>query len=141
MLKSVACTDFISVIAKVFNVILVHSHFPSLWKVGFISPIYKGDDPTDPGNYRGITVTSCFRKLFTLVMNERLIRFLDLNNTLNHAQIGFRQGYRTADHIFVLQTIVKCYFKKNVKIFACFVDFSKAYDTIWRNGLLYKLIE
>ena len=33
MLKSVACTDFISVITKVFNVILVHSHFPALWKL------------------------------------------------------------------------------------------------------------
>ena len=58
-------------------------------------------------------------------MNERLIRFLDLNNTLNYAQVGFRQGYRTAYHIFVLQTIVRGYFKKTAKIFACFVDFSK----------------
>ena len=25
------------------------------------------------------------------------------------------------------------------KIFACFVDFNKAFDTVWRKGLLYKL--
>ena len=29
---------------------------------------------------------------------------------------------------------------KGKKVYACFIDFSKAYDSVWRNGLLYKLI-
>ena len=27
------------------------------------------------------------------------------------------------------------------KVYACFVDFQKAYDTIWRNGLFHKLMK
>ena len=63
------------------------------------------------------------------MINERLIEFLDARNILSHYQIMFRRGYRTADHVFILN-----------KVYACFVDFSKAYGSGWRNGLLYKLI-
>ena len=79
-------------------------------------------------------------KLFTLVIDERLIKFLDIENTLSSFQIGFRGGYRTSDHVFVLNTIINSYFSKGKKVYACFVDFSKAYDSVWRKGLLYRLI-
>ena len=59
--------------------------------------------------------------------------------TNNVCQIGFRKGYRTADHIFVLNTIINSYFKKGKKVYACFVESSKAFGTIWRKRLLYKL--
>ena len=76
----------------------------------------------------------------TLVTNERLIKFLDIENTLSSFQIGFRRGYRTSDHVFVLNTIINSYFSKGKKVYVCFVDFSKAYDSVWRKGLLYELI-
>ena len=31
--------------------------------------------------------------------------------------------------------------KNDRKVYACFVDFQKTYDTIWRNGLFYKLMK
>ena len=30
---------------------------------------------------------------------------------------------------------------KKQKVFGCFVDLKKAFDSVWRSGLLYKLIE
>ena len=74
------------------------------------------------------------------MINERLVEFLDARNILSHYQIEFRGGYRTADHVFILNTILNSYFSKVKNVYACFVDFSKAYDSVWRNGLLYKLI-
>ena len=94
----------------------------------------------DFNNYRGIAVSSCFGKLFTLIINERLVEFLDLRNTLSYFQIGFRRTYRTSDHVFILNTILNSYFQKGKRVYVCFVDFSKAYDSVWRDGLLYKLI-
>ena len=44
---------------------------------------------------------------------------------MNVCQIGSRNGYRTADHVFVLNTITNSYFKKDKKVYACFVDFQK----------------
>ena len=37
--------------------------------------------------------------------------------------------------------IIDAYTQKNKKIFACFVDYQKAYDNIWREGLYLKLIK
>ena len=52
-------------------------------------------------------------------------------------------GNRTADHILTLKTIHDIYVKQhsNEKIYACFVDFKKAFDSIWHDGLFLKLLE
>ena len=61
-------------------------------------------------------------------------------NIINKYQIGYRKHYRTADHLLVLKTLID-YYKSNRKpIFACFTDFQKAYDSVWRKGLLFKFI-
>ena len=140
MIKCFVHTGFIDIIRAIFNAIYSKSYFLKLWKVGYIIPIFKSDDSFDPSNYHGIIVSSCLGKLFTLVINERFIKFLDVRNIFSHYQKGFRRGDRTADHVFILNTILNSYFSKVIKIYACFVGFSKAYDSVWRNGLLYKLI-
>ena len=111
MIKCFVHTRFIDIIRAIFNAIYSKSYFPKLWKVGYIIPIFKSDDSFDPSNYHGITVSSCLGKLFTLVINEGLIEFLDVRNILSHYQIGFRRGYRTADHVFILNTILNSYFR------------------------------
>ena len=88
MIKCFVHTTSIDIIRAIFNAIYSKSYFPKLWKVGYIIPIFKSDDSFDPSNYRGITVSSCLGKLFTLVINERLIEFLDVRNILSHYQIG-----------------------------------------------------
>ena len=140
MIKSIVLTKFCDILVILFNGIMKTSYFPKCWKTGLIVPIFKSGESSNPGNYRGVTITSCFGKLFTLIINERLIEFLNYKKTINVCQIGFRKGYRTADHVFVLNTIINSYFKKGKNVYACFVDFSKAFDTVWRKGLLYKLM-
>jgi hypothetical protein len=62
------------VLAKLFNMIYRSSLVPDAWKVGYITPLYKGKgDKDDPNNYRGITVTSCLGKVFSSVLNNQLI--------------------------------------------------------------------
>ena len=67
---------------------------------------------------------------------------MENNNLYNNLQAGFRPGYRTTDHIYTLKTILNKYlFKNKQKIYACFVDFSKAFDMVWHSGLLKKLLD
>ena len=40
-------------------------------KEGLLTPIYKKGDPTDPGNYRGVTVTLVLLKVLEHVVNSR----------------------------------------------------------------------
>ena len=77
---------------------------------------------------------------YVIIMNERLVKCLNENSIMNHNQTGFRKGFRTSDHVFVLNTILNSYFSHNKPVYACFVEFSKAYDSVWRTALFYKLI-
>ncbi len=51
----------------------------------------------------------------------------------------FRRDHTTTDHIFVLHQTMHYYMNLNKKLYIAFVDFHKAFDKVWRNGLLTKL--
>ena len=128
-------------IVKLFNRILDDGIFPEEWNLSLISSIHKSGDPTDCNNYRGISICSSLGKLFTRLLQKRLSDFLETNCLLSENQAGFRPGYRTTDHVFVLKTLINKYTSKHCdKLFACFIDFKKAFDSIWRQALLFKIL-
>ena len=43
------------------------------------------------------------------------------------------------DNIFVLYALIDLYFSFGKKLYCTFVDFKKAFDTVWRTGLWRKL--
>ena len=135
------CTNVqgIKMLTLLFNKILKSGIFPVCWNYGLIKLINKGMDVYDPNNYRGITLNSCLGKLFCTILYNRLAPILEDNNILCKEQAGFRQDHRTTAHIFLLRSIIKKYTTKNNKLFTCFVDFSKAFDSIWREALIKKL--
>ena len=125
----------------IFNYVLETGNIPQDWTLGNIIPIYKKKgDTNDPGNYRGISLLSCFGKFFTTIINLRLNNFLNLNNILLENQIGFRKGYSTLNHVFSLKSLIDIFFSKKKKLYCAFIDFKKAFDTVWRSGLWIKLI-
>ena len=87
-------------------------------------------------------MSSSLGKFFCSVLNDRLINFLKTKELLHPSQIGFIPGNRTADHIFTLKSLHDKYVNQNnEKIYACFVDFKKAFDSVWHKGLYLKLLE
>ncbi len=127
---------------KFFNKILDCGVIPNEWLVGTIVPLYKNKgDIKDTNNYRGITLLSCMGKLFTSILNERLNIFCNERNIINEIQAGFRPGYSTLDHIFLLKSIIDMFLWKKRRLFCLFVDYQKAFDLVWREGLWYKLVK
>ena len=125
-----------------FNLIFETGYLPEAWLEGIIMPIYKKKgNPLQPENYRPITILGCFGKLFTAVLNQRLNNFLNEHHILEENQAGFRAGYSTYDHIFALHAIIEILKAKKLKLFCSFVDFSKAFDSVWRVGLWSKLLK
>ena len=53
--------------------------------------------------------------------------------------MGFRKVFRSADHVLTLKTLTDKYLNRNQKFYICFVDFRKAYDSIWYRYLFHKL--
>ena len=107
-----------------------------------IIPVHKQGNKLDVNNYRGITFSSCLGKLFCHIINDRISKELESKSFIKPEQAGFRENHRTSDHIFVLKTIVDKYVlnsKTGSKLFACFIDLKKAFDTVWHDGLFLKL--
>ena len=82
----------------------------------------------DPDDYRGITVLSCFGKLFTSVIHDRILSFLESNDILGTKQSGFRKGHSTMDHVFALHCLIDVYLQWEKKLFSAFIDYKKAFD-------------
>ena len=57
------------------------------------------------------------------------------------AQIGFTEQHRTKDHIVTLKSLISKHISSvnRGRIYGCFVDFKKAYDSVWHDGLFTKL--
>jgi len=131
----------ICVIVKLFNIVLETGIVPSSWCIGIIKPIFKNKGSIDdPDNYRGITLLSCLGKLFTSVINSRLVDFIECTGLLGEEQAGFREGYSTSDHIFVLSSIIELYLSRHKRLYCAFIDYKKAFDLVDRSSLWSKLL-
>ena len=110
------------------------------WSIALISPIFKSGIKMAPGNYRGISVLSCLGKLFSSILNQRLLELSLEKNILSVEQLGFIAGNRTSDAHLILHNLVQSYcHKRGRNIYSCFVDFRKAFDSIPRDILFLKL--
>ena len=126
---------------KLFNLIFENGIVPENWTIGNILPIYKNKgDSNAPENYRPITLLSCFGKLFTSILNNRINQYFEENDAINSCQAGFRKGFSTTDNLYIIQSLIEISQSSKQKLFCAFVDFRQAFDTVWRNGLWQKLL-
>ena len=109
--------------------------------MNFLKPIYKKGNSEDPDNYRGLAIGPVLAKLFSIILLNRLTNYIKLKKLISPKQIGFMKGTSTADHIFLLQTIIEKVVKKGKKrLYVAFIDFKKAYDTIDREKLFENIL-
>ena len=119
-------SKMLTAFTKLFNIVFNSGHVPDDWSQLIISPIYKNKgDRASPDNYRAITILSCFGKLFTAVLNNRLNKYLEDMNVLAEEQAGFRKNYGTTDHIFNLKCLIDLYLFRGRKLFCAFIDYKK----------------
>ena len=115
---------------------------PKNWCGGLITPVLKSGKRSDPSNYRGICVSSCLGKLFCSILNQRLLKYVNSLNILHKSQIGSLPKNRTADHVLTLRTLIDKYVNcHHENVYTCFVGFRKAFDSVWHDGLLYKMLQ
>ena len=118
----------------------VNGYFPSKWSTGVIVPIYKKGDKCNPSNYSRITLTCALSKLFTYILNERLLQFLSFHSLSSKCQFAYKPGYSTIDAVYVLQSIIAHNMVKS-DTHCAFIDFSKAFDKINRLILYNKMMK
>ena len=130
--------DMLQAVLNLFNQCLHLGVYP--WTTSLVTPLHKKGCIYDPNNYRAIAVASNMGKLFASILLQRLIVFRSLTDPDTDNQLGFCKDAQTSDHIFTLTTCVEKYVKKaKNRLYSCFVDYAKAFDSVCREALLFKL--
>ena len=133
--------NFLKIILKLMNKIKNNMTYPEIWTEGITSLLHKDGDDEDPNNFRAITVVNTISKVLAIMINERFDSYLEEEKILKKEQIGFKKKIRPADHLLVIKSLIDHYNGNGKKLYACFVDFQKAFDSVWRIGMYYKLIK
>ena len=128
-------------ILKLFNDILAERQaICREWLHSLVTALHKKGAKEDPDNYRGISLMSCLGKFFLTIINNRLTEYCLHKGILSPSQLGFVKGNRTSDpHIILHNVLQKHCHRSKKRLFGCFVDFSKAFDSVPRDILLEKL--
>ena len=127
---------------NIMNTLLKQGVGVTQWLTSLLVPIHKKGASDDPNNYRGIALISCLAKLFYAILNNRLMDFCLQHQILSPTQLGFMAGNRTSDAHIILHNLINEYcHKKKSRIYGCFVDFSKAFDSIPRDRMFQKLLD
>lgn len=107
-----------------FNHILDSGIYPVDWCTAILVPLHKSGSMENVNNFRGISLLSAMSKIFTKLLNKRLVTWAGNNNLLYEEQAGYRAGYSTVDQIFVLQSVVQKYVSKpRGRFYVAFIDF------------------
>nr|XP_014349996.1 PREDICTED: uncharacterized protein LOC102357907 [Latimeria chalumnae] len=108
---------------------------PQDFKDANIVHLYKRKrDQTDCNNHRGTSLLSVAGKFFAKVILDHLINSL-AESILPESQCGFRSGRGTMDMIFSGRQIQDKCRKQHMDLFAVFIDLTKAFDSVNRDGL------
>jgi hypothetical protein len=126
-----------SLLIDFFNWVNDKETVPADWCRALLVNIHKKGDPADPDNYRGISLISCLGKLYLSIWASRLTKHFE--GILGDEQGGFRPGRSTVDQIFTLHETLAARKAEHKETFLLFVDFRKAFDTVWHNGLWKRL--
>ena len=128
--------QIVPIVTKIFNHILETKSIPSAFKTGLITPVLKkGKDSKVLENYRGITATAIFGKLF----EYSLLAKLELSQS--DLQFGFTEGLSPTMASLLVSEAKAEPQDKGTHLFIATLDSQKAFDVVHHAILLDKLYQ
>lgn len=130
----------IEVLTLIFNSCLKISYFPTAWKLGKICAIAKpGKDPSDPNNYRPISLLCNIGKVFERVILDLLLEHERENNIIIPEQFGFRSEHSTVHQILRITENASIGFNNRESTGMVLLDLENAFNSTWHDGLIHKM--
>ena len=125
-------------LVHLFKNIWEKEYVPQDFKDANIVHLYKKGDKANCDNHRGISLLSVAGKILAKVLATRLTNEV-AESILPESQCGFRSGRGTADMIFSARQLQEKCREQNKDLYMVFIDLTKAFDTVGRDGL-WKLL-
>ena len=128
-------------LSVLFNDSLQLSIFPYNFKVAKCVPIFKGADldPLKPISYRPISILNSINKVFERIIHSQIYIYLENNSLLPDFQYGYRKKHNTSQAILDFTNTIEYNRKQKLTSIAVFMDLSKAFDTVDKTILSYKM--
>lgn len=113
---------------------------PEAWKQVIVVPIPKPRaDPSLPTNLRGISLQPTLKKVYSIIVNQRIVQWAETTGILPKTQNGFRPGRVTSNNAFVVRILHESAVRLDKRLFLVSLDLAKAYDSVNREKLFLLL--
>lgn len=133
--------NIIFIFTNLINIILDLGHYPTEWKTAAILPILKpGKNPKIPVSYRPISLLPTLSKLAEFVIHDQMKEFLARTKLIIPQQFGFRPKLSTTHQLLRVTEYIKTGITKRKVTGAVFLDIAKAFDKVWIDALIHKMI-
>jgi hypothetical protein len=126
-------------IVDIINRSFIENKVPTGMKIAKVIPIFKGGSPTDPNNFRPISILPVLSKVLEKIVQRRLLTFLRLNYELFARQYGFVEKSNTVCALFDMIARIQESLDKGFRTSGLFIDLAKAFDVVDHEFLLKKL--
>ena len=129
------------IIRKLFNMCIANEYVPENFRYGIQVPLYKGKNtcPLSTDNYRGITLLATFNKLFEVIIWGRIHEWWFSQIIVSDRQGAGRKGSSCVHTALTLQETIAKERESRKNVFVAYYDVSKAFDSVWIDGLFFQL--
>ena len=118
------------VFLHLLNSSLTNAEIPDPWKHSLVFPIHKSGDPSDPSNFRPISIVPVFAKIVERAVHQQLYSYLSQNHLLSPTQHGFRRGHSTETALISITDQILSANDRGDLSLLCLLDLSKLFDVI-----------
>jgi hypothetical protein len=139
MLKHLPGKMFL-VLAQLYSICLLAGYFPQCWKsaIGVMIP-KPGKDKKIVSNYRPISLLSTVGKLFEKILSMRMHKHFGETQFFNPWQRAYLSKKEATEHTYRLGKMIRLAQARGWCLTAVSLDVEKAFDSVWHDGLRYKL--
>ena len=128
-----------STMTELFKYLRDLGHMPSQWKTANITPVFKKGLSSEVSNYRPISLTSIFCKLFERLIQDKILTNLSDNNLISPHQHGFLGKHSTCSQLLETVNDWSIALRNKHAVDVVYFDFAKAFDTVSHVKLISKL--
>ena len=121
-------------LTELCNNMYKNAYIPEDLRTSVFILLPKKQKAVECSDFRTISLMCHTLKLLLTVILGRISN--KINSEVGKEQAGFRKNSGTREAIFCLRNLTETYIEMNKDIFACFIDYSKAFDTVGHDRLI-----
>ena len=133
--------NMVKVLTLLYNHIVRLEYVPTNLRRCIQIPLFKGKGLCclDVNSYRGISLLTNYNKIYEILLWERMSNWWVKSKVISDLQGAGKKGQSCVHTAFVLQEAIATARESGHKVFVAYFNVSKAYNTVWTDGLFYQL--